>query len=657
MFVFWMIINILRLDYFKAYVFLEIRVFDYENNGIITFNKLTKSTGGFYMQRRVLYAISVLIDAALISVIPFLALYIRLEGGLDEKYVVQITDTLPVIVIVRIIAHHIFGLYNYLWRYASIHEMLMTIGAVTIGSIFIYFYTLIFEPGYPRSVQLLSWILNILIIGASRIALRTVYYVLDISHKSKEPENVLIIGAGDAGAVIARELRQRHHVNKKLKGFIDDDPNKIGLKLFGVKVLGSCKSLKEIVLALDIKEIIIAMPSVEGKIVREIIRECKETECIVKTLPGIYELIDGKVSVQQLRNVDLEDLLRRDAVNLDISEIATYLHSKCVLVTGAGGSIGSELCRQIAKVSPKKLVLLGKGENSIYEIERELIESYPRLEIVPVIADVRDKDRIQEIFEDFYPQVVFHAAAHKHVPLMEAQPIEAVRNNIFGTKNVVEAANIAKTEVFVMISTDKAVNPTSVMGATKRVAELIIQKTNSTSKTKFAVVRFGNVLGSRGSVIPLFKKQIAKGGPITITHPDMERYFMTIPEASQLVLQAGSMAKGGEVFVLDMGEPVKIVDMAKDLVELSGLVLGKDIEIKYSGLRPGEKLFEELLTAEEGTSSTKHRKIYVANIKQVDESRLITELEKLKIANASQEIKNILKELVPTYKSTGIIRN
>jgi FlaA1/EpsC-like NDP-sugar epimerase len=471
--------------------------------------------------------------------------------------------------------------------------------------------------------------------------------------QNRQRTRVLIVGAGDAGAMIARELQHRYYDSKQLVGFIDDDRSKHNHILFGVKIFGNRKAIRKVVANYRIQEIIIALPSASGKQLRRIIYECKKTNCEVKILPGLYELIDGKVSIQQVRNVDLEDLLRRESVKLDIARITGYLTGKTVLVTGAGGSIGSELCRQIAALSPKNLILLGKGENSIYEIHRELLEKYPILQIEPVIADVRDRERIERIFDYYHPQVIFHAAAHKHVPLMELQPDEAVRNNIFGTKNLVEAADEFGAEMFIFISTDKAVNPTSVMGVTKRVAELILQNMNQNSKTIYAAVRFGNVLGSRGSVVPLFKKQIAKGGPVTITHPDMKRYFMTIPEAVQLVLQAGSMARGGEVFVLDMGEPVKIVDMVCDLIKLSGLEPDIDIAIRYTGLRSGEKLFEELLTAEEGTTATHHQKIYQANIKKVNSEKLQWGLMALQNAKSVEETVIILARLIPTYRSTN----
>ena len=606
-----------------------------------------------FVQQKLKVVFLAFVDLFIVVMTPYLALYSRLEGMINSPFYDNLSDVMPEVIGIRLITFYFFGLYNRLWRYASINEVMVIAGAVTISSIFIAVYIFGVGANLPKSLHLLTWFFTILFIGASRFCVRIAHYWRKEKNK-QYCTNVLIVGAGDAGAMIAREIQQRYYTSKKLIGFIDDDKYKKHQKLFGVKVLGKCTDIETIVDEYQVNEIIVAMPSVEGNVLRQIIHECKAMQCVVKTLPGMYELIDGKVSVQQLRNIDLEDLLRRDPVKLDLEEIASYLAGKRVLVTGAGGSIGSELCRQIAKISPSMLILVGKGENSIYDIHHELQGRYHDFEIEAVIADVRDEQRMNAIFKEFKPQVVFHAAAHKHVPLMEAQPAEAVRNNIFGTKTVAEAADRFNAEIFVMISTDKAVNPTSVMGATKRVSELIIQQMSKVSKTKFVAVRFGNVLGSRGSVIPLFKKQIAQGGPITITHPDMKRYFMTIPEASQLVLQAGALAKGGEVFVLDMGEPVKIVDMASDLIELSGLQPGKDIKIEFSGLRPGEKLFEELLTAEEGTTSTKHQKIFVANLKKVDEQKLYRGLSMLKNEISTDNILEIIMDLVPTYKSTRI---
>ena len=599
------------------------------------------------MRTKLIMLSLVLIDICITAAVPFMAMLIRFEGDLANPFFQVLTSQLPLFVVVRIFTFYFFGLYHRLWRYAGINELIVIVEAVTCSSLLLTTYTYLVGDPIPRSIHILAWLMNIAFVGASRVFLRVVHHLR--LRRSEENANVLIVGAGDAGAVIARELLQRQREEKRrIVGFVDDDVYKINKLLNGFKVLGTCKDIPDIICTHSVKEIIIAMPSAGGAVIRETMQICKKTDCSVTILPGIYELVDGKVSVQQLRKVNLEDLLRRDAVSLDTVGLQRYLSGKRILVTGAGGSIGSELCRQIAKFNPGLLVLLGKGENSIYEIHRELSDSC-RFPLEPVIADVRDQARIRSIFEKYKPEVVFHAAAHKHVPLMEAQPEEAVRNNIFGTKTVADAANEFGVETFIMISTDKAVNPTSVMGATKRAAELVVQNMNSISQTKYAAVRFGNVLGSRGSVVPLFRKQIAQGGPITITHPEMKRYFMTIPEASQLVLQAGALAQGGEVFVLDMGEPIRIVDMACDLIQLSGLIPYQDVDIRFSGLRPGEKLFEELLTAEEGTCATKHKKIFTANLHEVDGKHIQRCLLALWGATHRNEVTAVLDELVPSY--------
>ena len=592
----------------------------------------------------------VLFDAAVLSIVPFIALLLRLDGDTSSEHFNVLLNVVLIGVIIKLAVFSFYGIYNRIWRYATIKDMFAIMGACTIGSVIVALLGLLFlDVKLPRSIYIISYILDVGMICFSRLVVRM---LLLMSQSDDDlPENSLvIIGAGDAGAMIAREMIQRGE-GKKLLGFLDDDKTKVGKKILGYSVLGVSDDIAEIAGQNDLKEIVIAMPSVKGSIIRGVADKCKQTGCKVKVLPGIYELIDGKVSMQQLRNIDIEDLLRRDSIQLDMQAISAYIEGKTVLVTGAGGSIGSELCRQISKARPEKLLLLGRGENSIYEIHQELIERFGPDMYIPIIADIRDEDRLETVFSRYKPQLVFHAAAHKHVPLMEAQPEEAVKNNIFGTRNVALAADRHCAEAFVMISTDKAVNPTSVMGATKRIAELVIQDINKRSKTMYAIVRFGNVLGSRGSVVPLFKKQIAKGGPITITDPEMVRYFMTIPEAAQLVLQAGTFSKGGEVFLLDMGEPVKILDMARDLVSLHGLVPDKDIKFVFTGLRPGEKLYEELLTAEEGTQKTTHDRIFQAPI--VEE---VTE-ETMKLINGLQgekDTKNILmtiKELIPTFNS------
>lgn len=591
----------------------------------------------------------------IISVIlaAFISIYLRFDSNkIPANYLSLLISYMPLTVVIYLISFYLFKLYGRIWRYASATELIAIVMANIVASTAWYFISLYIGAVLPRSLYVFTGLLLIFFIGGSRLSLRFYSYVMNkpkYRQIQRKKNKVLIVGAGDAGAMLLREIERYHIANRQVVGFIDDDKNKTGKILLGVKVLGTRNELVKIAAEKGIDEIIIAMPSVKGKEIKAIINICKETNCKLTILPGLYEIIEGKVSISQLRPVDIEDLLGRDPVKLDTTAVKEYLAGKIVLITGAGGSIGSEIVRQVAKMQPKKLLLLGKGENSIYEITQELKISSPEIKTVPIIADVRDKERIKAIMDYFKPQVVFHAAAHKHVPLMEYQPAEAVRNNILGTKVVADEAAAHNVETFVMISTDKAVNPTSVMGCTKRVAEMYVQSMNKNSGTRFAAVRFGNVLGSRGSVIPLFKKQIAKGGPVTVTHPDMKRYFMTIPEASQLVLQAGAMAKGGEVFVLDMGEPVRIYDLAKDLITLSGLIPDKDIEIKISGLRPGEKLFEELLSAEDGTEKTTHKKIFTARIKEIDKAELDNEISKILEITDGEKVVAALQKIVPTY--------
>ena len=591
----------------------------------------------------------------IISVIlaAFISIYLRFDSDkIPANYLSMLISYLPLAAIIYLLSFYVFKLYGRIWRYASATELIAIVMANIAASTAWYFISLYIGSVLPRSLYVFTGLLLTFFIGGSRLSLRFYSYVMNkpkYRQIQRKKNKVLIVGAGDAGAMLLREIERYHIANRQVVGFIDDDKNKTGKILLGVKVLGTRNELVKIAAEKGIDEIIIAMPSVKGKEIKAIISICKETNCKLTILPGLYEIIEGKVSISQLRPVDIEDLLGRDPVKLDTTAVKEYLAGKIVLITGAGGSIGSEIVRQVAKMQPKKLLLLGKGENSIYEIAQELKINSPEVKTVPIIADIRDKERIKAIMDYFKPQVVFHAAAHKHVPLMEYQPAEAVRNNILGTKVVADEAAAHNVETFVMISTDKAVNPTSVMGCTKRVAEMYVQSMNKNSGTRFVAVRFGNVLGSRGSVIPLFKKQIAKGGPVTVTHPDMKRYFMTIPEASQLVLQAGAMAKGGEVFVLDMGEPVRIYDLAKDLITLSGLIPDKDIEIKITGLRPGEKLFEELLSAEDGTEKTTHKKIFTARIKEIDKAGLDKEISKILEITDGEEVVATLQKIVPTY--------
>lgn len=592
------------------------------------------------------------IIAALVSI------YLRFDGNLiPQNYLSMLVGQLPFFVMITIVSFFLFKLYSRVWRYAGSSELLAIVGANFAGAICWFIFSVLVEAVLPRSIYILTALVLTFFVGGTRLSLRVYSYLTSkpqYIQRTQKLNKVLVIGAGDAGAMLAREIERYHSGKRKIIGFIDDDRDKQGKTMFGIRVLGSRYDIEQVVADTDANEIIIAMPSVKDKEIKEIIDVCKNTNCKLTILPGVYEIIEGTVSVNQLRPVEVEDLLGRDPVKLDTKNVSAYITGKVVLITGAGGSIGSEICRQVAKMQPKKMLLLGKGENSIYEISQELSIEYPQIRKVPIIADVRDEERINGIMDYFHPHVVFHAAAHKHVPLMEYQPMEAVRNNVLGTKVVAEAASKNGVETFVMISTDKAVNPTSVMGCTKRVAEMFVQSMNSISETRFAAVRFGNVLGSRGSVIPLFKKQIAKGGPVTVTHPDMKRYFMTIPEASQLVLQAGAMAEGGEVFVLDMGEPVKIYDLARDMITLSGMIPEVDIEIKFTGLRPGEKLFEELLSAEDGTEATQHKKIFTAMIKCVDKTKLDFQIRRLLEQTTGDNVVEVLKETVPTYRPNRI---
>jgi FlaA1/EpsC-like NDP-sugar epimerase len=589
----------------------------------------------------------ILSDAVIVAAVAYLAFMLRFEGKLDSQYLALVKHDLPMIIAIQFGTFYLFGLYNRMWQYAGIGELIAIAAAVSFSAVLIVVLTMTFDQPYPRSIHIISWFLNILLIGCSRLGARIIKQMKYIPEHGQS--RVLIVGAGHTGSLVAREINQYHLQAKRIVGFVDDDQDKQGRMLLGYKVLGKRRDLQRLVDQYQVDELIIAIAALDGEPFHRMIQECRQTGRRVRIVPGLDELVNGKPTVEQLREVNLEDLLRREPVQPDLKQLAGYLQGKRVLVTGAGGSIGSELCRQIIRLQPAGLILLGRGENSIYEIEQELRADYPNINIEPVIADVRNQRRINAVFARTKPEVVFHAAAHKHVPLMELQPEEAVQNNIFGTRNVAEAAHASGTAIFVMISTDKAVNPSSVMGTTKRIAEQIIQSINPVSQTKFVAVRFGNVLGSRGSVVPLFKKQIAGGGPVTVTHPEMKRYFMTIPEAVQLVLQAGAMARGGEVFALDMGQPVKIYDLACTLIELAGLRPNKDIEIKFSGLRPGEKLFEELFSAEEGTSATSHGQIFRAKLQTVDLHKLERGLALLQQCRFPHEIRYALQELVPTY--------
>jgi FlaA1/EpsC-like NDP-sugar epimerase len=548
--------------------------------------------------------------------------------------------------ITLLISHHLFAsfykLYNKAWQYASIGELLTIVKSVSCSvAVTTMMQIFIFQNAYIR-VLMLTWMLHVILIGGSRFSWRV---LRDFHLKSEQDmKNVLVVGAGKAGTLIARQLMNNQDLGLKPSAFIDDDPNKYKLQILGIPVAGTSKEIVQAVEKYKIDLIVLAIPSLSKGELARIFDECSKSKVKTQIMPMIEDIMLGRVAVNQFRDVEVEDLLGREPVELDIDGISEYVTGKTVLVTGAGGSIGSEICRQICRFSPKKLVLLGHGENSIYLIDMELRQSnLPSVEVIPVIGDIQDRARMFEVMEEYRPDVVYHAAAHKHVPLMEYNPRESVKNNVFGTKNVAEAADTFGVGTFVMISSDKAVNPTNVMGATKRIAEMVIQQLSKVSKTKFVAVRFGNVLGSRGSVIPLFKKQILAGGPVTVTHPDMTRYFMTIPEASRLVIQAGSLARGGEIFVLDMGEPVKIVDLAVNLIKLSGYSVD-DIGIDYSGIRPGEKMYEELLGENEVHGEAIFPKIFIgkASFEQEDEvGYLLAHFEEL----SSEELRGFVLSL------------
>ena len=602
------------------------------------------------MRSYLLPGLLLIVDVITIIGVALISLLIRFDGYITPHYMQQMVDALPIMVISYIVMLLSMHLYTRIWRYAGMREMVAVLIATTLGAGLFYTGMYVFDKSLPRSIYLISWILSTGVIGIGRMVLH--YIAMRYGGKQStdaDMVNTLIIGAGDAGATIAREIERYHKRSRKVIGFIDDDESKFNRLMGGVRILGNRHDIPSIVKENKVKEIIIAMPSVTRNEIRNIMEICSPLKCKVNTLPGMYQLLDDEVLVSHLHPVSIEDLLERDEVRLDMDIVEHYIRDKVVLVTGAGGSIGSEICRQIMRVGPKQLLLLGHGENSIYLINQELKNIYKDGPIIPIIADIRDKQQLDQIFTQYNPQVVFHAAAHKHVPLMEIQPMAAVLNNIYGTRNVADVAGRHGVERFVMISTDKAVNPTSVMGATKRVAEKVIISMNDTYDTKYITVRFGNVLGSRGSVIPLFKKQIEAGGPVTVTDPEMTRYFMTIPEASQLVLQAGAMGKGGEVFLLDMGEPVKIIDLARNMIRLSGLEPDKDIYIKITGLRPGEKKYEELLTSEEGTNRTNHTKIFEAPLDTVDRDWLIDKIATFDSCETDMDVIGVLQDIIPTY--------
>lgn len=598
------------------------------------------------------------LDIMAILVASFAAIFVRFElkfSDIPQEYWHAYIDILPFTVLLTLVFFVLWKLYRSVWRYASATEMVNIAMATTCAAIAQFILCHATNNLMPRSYYLLYWFFLFALICGIRFSYR-ILRIINMKRTSilagKSRNNVMIIGAGAAANSIIKEIEASQYINLSVKCIIDDHFGCHGKFLRGVPIVGGRDKIAESVEKYAIDEIIFAIPSASRQVRKEILEICKETGCKLRALPGMYQLINGDVSVSKLKDVEIEDLLGRDPIKINIDDIIGYVSGKVVMVTGGGGSIGSELCRQIAGHNPKQLIVVDIYENNAYEIQQELTRKYPELDLKVLIASVRNTNRMNAIFEKYKPNIVYHAAAHKHVPLMEESPNEAIKNNVFGTYKTAKAADKYGVEKFVLISTDKAVNPTNIMGASKRICEMVIQMMNEQSNTNFVAVRFGNVLGSNGSVIPLFKKQIAEGGPVTVTHPDIIRYFMTIPEAVSLVLQAGAYAKGGEIFVLDMGEPMKIVDLATNLIKLSGYKVGEDIEIKFTGLRPGEKMYEELLMSEEGLKQTANKMIFIGKPIEFDKEVFEQQLERLKKVGESEAtyVKEVVKEIVPTYQ-------
>lgn len=600
-------------------------------------------------------ALLLLVDIVFINLSAFLSLVARYDFSIEQwplssffpnhAYVFSAFTLLTILFFVPM------KLYNSLWEFASVDELLHIILAVTLVALIQLAAILFGFVDLPLSFPLLNAMFLTALTTFSRFSYR---FVRSLSHRYRRKstrKRTMLIGAGSAGMLVLREFQASENSQNHVVCIIDDDPQKQGKYLHNVKIVGTRKDILRAAEVYCVEEIVFAIPVAATQERRAILKLCQQTNCRLKILPGIYQLANGEVKVQKIRDVDVLDLLGRDSVSVDLTQIAGYLHGKTVMVTGGGGSIGSELCRQIAQHEPKQLIIFDIYENNAYEIQQELCRTYPQLRLTTLIGSVRDTERVRALFSEYRPEIVFHAAAHKHVPLMEDSPNEAIKNNVFGTYHVAQAADEFGVSTFVLISTDKAVNPTNIMGASKRICEMIVQMMANRSKTKFVAVRFGNVLGSNGSVIPLFKKQIAEGGPVTVTHRDIIRYFMTIPEAVSLVLQAGAYADRGEIFVLDMGEPVRIDDLARNLIRLSGFTPDEDIEIRYTGLRPGEKLYEEILMDEEGLRSTDNHLIHIGKPLEIDEDRLLEQLKTLHAAceENSPQIRELVASIVRTY--------
>ncbi|WP_340003645.1 nucleoside-diphosphate sugar epimerase/dehydratase [Paenibacillus sp. FSL K6-0276] len=603
----------------------------------------------------------VMLDAGIIAASVWLVFLLRFDFQIPEMYVWMLPWAIFIHISVYAVFSFGFKVYNSIWRYTGMGEILqlLKVSALTLVGVIVVnvsAHVLVASYRLPISIYFAAGYVFLGIAGLRIVNRLMNDGLVSSGAKDSFEGNLLIIGAGKAGILVNKDIKHSKFKFMNPVAFIDDDTSKQKLEIMGLPIVGNRNFIPEAVKQLDISFIIIALPTAPQNDLMEIIEICKSTKAQIKLMPSMTDILDGKTAINRIREVSVNDLLGRTPVEINTEEIRENLGSECILITGAGGSIGSELCRQLAAYRPKEMLLLGHGENSIYLIEQELRQLYPEQNIQPIIADIQDVSRIESVFQNFRPTIVYHAAAHKHVPLMEMNPVEAVKNNVIGTRNVAEASAKYGAKRFILISSDKAVNPTSVMGATKRAAEMIINDQNSSSKTVFAAVRFGNVLGSRGSVIPLFKRQIESGGPVTVTHMDMVRYFMTIPEAVQLVIQASVLAQGGEVFVLDMGKPVRIYDLARDLIRLSGLEPDKDIPIVITGIRPGEKLYEELLTEEEGLMVTNNYRIMISRPQSVSRSELnlvLGVLENLckryEFVPSSYQIKKLLKQLIPSY--------
>lgn len=597
----------------------------------------------------------VIMDSFLIAVSSFLALALRFDfriSAVDPIFLKNMMETMPLLIMATLIVFWIFRIYSSLWEYASAQEVVNIVCAGAVSMAVLTLIMMMTQRTMPRSYYFLYYFLLVMFVTATRIAYRFLRNKkLDIKnmfHK-KANKRVMIVGAGEAGTALIREIQTSDRLNYQICCAIDDDKRKHGKFIRGVAIVGDRNDIVKYAEKYKVDRILLALPRVSAKELKPIIEICQQTECEIQKVAGIYQMINGEVNISQIKKVEIEDLLGREAVHMDLNKILEYVQNRVIVVTGGSGSIGSEICRQVAAKEPKKLIIIDIYENTSYTLQLELKRKFPGLDLEVLIASVRDEERIRDIFNTYRPEIVFHAAAHKHVPLMEVSPNEAIKNNVLGTFNVVKIADEFGVKRFIQISTDKAVNPTNIMGASKRICEMIIQSYNRRSKTEYVAVRFGNVLGSNGSVIPLFRKQIEEGGPITVTHPEIIRYFMTIPEAVSLVLMAGAYAKGGEIFVLDMGEPVKIVDLARNMIRLAGLKEGEDIDIVFTGLRPGEKLYEELLMDEEGMKPTENSLIYIGKPIEFDEEKLYNMLAQMKAEAEYKDMRQLVKEIVPTY--------